>query len=144
MSDEPLSKELCQLSRRYHLAAVYAFGSRAMDALLLVKGEAGSLEESGSDLDLGILPSFDHPLNAKDRVQMTLDFETLFRVNRVDLVVLPEASAFLALEVVRGELLYTADPVQEAEYQLFVLRRAGDLAHWERERRRMLRDGEAV
>jgi len=70
--------------------------------------------------------------------------EDLLDVDRVDLVVLPEASPYLALDIVCGELLCATDLDAEAEYQLYVLRRAGDLAPWERERRRMLLTGEAI
>ncbi len=69
--------------------------------------------------------------------------EDLLDVPRVDLVILPEAPPFLALDIVQGELLCATDPVAEAEYQLYVLRRAGDLAPFERERRRMILAGEA-
>ena len=44
-------------------------------------------------------------------------------------------SPFLALAAVSGELLYAGDRVRESHYQLFVLRRAGDLAPFERARR---------
>ena len=59
---------------------------------------------------------------------LTLELETLFDVHRVDLVILPEANAVLAAEVVRGELLYTEHADAEAKTQLYYLRRAGDLA----------------
>ena len=65
---------------------------------------------------------------------MTLELEELLGVPRVDLVILPEADAFLAAEIVRGELLYAQDLDQEAETQLYYLRRAGDLAPFFRER----------
>lgn len=55
-------------------------------------------------------------------------------VVRVDLVVIPEADPFLAAEVIRGELLYCSDPDDQAENELYILRRAGDLAHYKRER----------
>lgn len=61
----------------------------------------------------------------------------------MDLVMLPEAEAYLALDVVSGELLYCADAVRQAEYELYVLRRAGDLAPFERERRALLLTGSA-
>ncbi len=51
----------------------------------------------------------------------------------VDLVVLPEANPFLAAEVVRGELLFARDQIEESELQLYYLRRAGDLAPFFRE-----------
>jgi hypothetical protein len=73
---------------------------------------------------------------------MTL--EELFDVGRVDLVILPEAKPYLALDVVRGELLCVTDVDAEAAYQLYVLRRAADLAPLERERRRMVLAGEAI
>jgi hypothetical protein len=60
---------------------------------------------------------------------------------RVDLVWLPGAEPYLALDVVSGELLHCADPVRQAEYELYVLRRAGDLAPFERERRAFLLSG---
>ena len=65
----------------------------------------------------------------------------MFVPARVDLVVLPEASPFLALDIVTGELLLARDPDREAEYQLFVLRRAGDLAPFERARRALVLEG---
>ena len=40
-----------------------------------------------------------------------------------------------------GELLCCTDPIREAEYQLFVLRRAGDLAFFARARRQQLLPG---
>ena len=45
---------------------------------------------------------------------------------------IPEASAFLALEIVQGELLYADDETFEAEYQLYIMRRAADLMPHER------------
>ena len=54
--------------------------------------------------------------------------ETLLGADRVDLVILPEANAFLAADVVRGELLLATDLDAEAELQLYYLRRAADLA----------------
>jgi hypothetical protein len=81
-----------------------------------------------SDVDIGIQPERDRHLPARERVELTLALEDLLGVERVDLVVLPEANAFLAAEIVRGELLYARDLDQEAETQLYYLRRAGDLA----------------
>lgn len=52
----------------------------------------------------------------------------------MDLVILPEADPFLALDVIRGELLYCADRDAQAEQELQVLRRAADLAPYARER----------
>jgi hypothetical protein len=77
-------------------------------------------------------------LAAEERVELALALEKLFAVPRVDLVVLPEAGPFLALEVVKGELLDCRDYDRQAEDELYILRRAGDLARFEKERRRLI------
>jgi hypothetical protein len=45
---------------------------------------------------------------------------------------------FVAVEVIRGNRLYCVDECRADEYELFVLRRAGDLAPFERERIKMV------
>jgi uncharacterized protein len=57
-------------------------------------------------------------------------------VLRVDVVLLPTASPFLALEIIRGELLYCADADAQAQFELYVLRRVGDLAPFQRFRQK--------
>ncbi len=133
-----MQRHLNDLCRRYQIDALYAFGSRAEEAVAAVRTGL-HLERGGpSDLDIGVLPRAGHRLDARQRVTLARELEEAFGDGpRVDLVVLPEASPFLALDIVRGELLCVLDKDQEAEYQLFVLRRAGDLAPFERERRRM-------
>lgn len=42
-------------------------------------------------------------------MEIALALEKLFGVKRVDLVVLPEADAFLSLDILRGEILYCRD-----------------------------------
>ena len=71
-------------------------------------------------------------------MKLTMDLEDLFHVDRLDLVLLPEADPYLALDIIRGELLYTIDPDAQARYELFVLRRAGDLLAFKKERTRMI------
>jgi hypothetical protein len=56
----------------------------------------------------------------------------------VDLLDLRAADAFLALEVIRGERIYCRDEPLADEFELFVMRRAGDLEPFELERRRLL------
>jgi len=55
--------------------------------------------------------------------------------------VLPEAPAFLAADVVSGELLFVSDRQREADFQLHVLRCAADLAPFERQRRALILAG---
>lgn len=138
-------RQLAELAEEYRLVAIYAFGSRAPEIAARVAGAPlPERRQPLSDVDIGVLPAFGHHLDVRDRVRIAIVLEDLFDVERVDLVVLPEVSAFLALDVVTGELLYTTDPDTQAEYRLYVLRRAADLAPFERERRRLLRERMAI
>ena len=135
---------LYDLARQYNLVSLYAFGSRAADIAAQVTGEMVTTAFPSSDVDIGVLPARGHRLTAQDRVRLAIALEDVLDVNRVDLVILPEANPYLALDVVCGELLCVTDPDAEAAYQLYALRRAGDLALLERERRRMLLAEEAI
>ncbi len=110
------------------ILAVYLFGSRA-------KRE----ERADSDVDLAVL--FREPQKLRELVRLEARFEDALRT-RVDLVDAGKASAFLALEAISGERLYCADSTRCDEFDLYVLRRAGDLAPFEKERRRILLDPE--
>lgn len=137
--------KLAALAEQYNLIAFYAFGSRAKEIAARVAGKSESESLSpNSDVDIGIVPAFGHHLGARERVRIAIALEDLFSVKRVDLVVVPEAPAFLALDIVTGELLYASDSHAEAEFQLYVLRRAGDLAPFEYERRRLIREEKAI
>lgn len=135
---EDLESRLIAIARRYGLESIYVFGSRAMEIVALMAGQETGLAEGASDVDIGVQPQRYLRLDAKDRVRLTLELEGLFGAHRVDLVILPEANALLATEVVRGELLYTEDADAEAEGQLYYLRRAGDLAPFYRQQWREL------
>ena len=118
----------------YGIVALHAFGSRAGEVAGKVRAEVISPKTSDSDVDIGVQPRPGRYLNAKERVRLAIDLEDVLDVNRVDLVILGEADPFLALEIVRGELIYFADADAQAEYELYVLRRAGDLAFYARGR----------
>ncbi len=107
-----LRSRLDEFCRNHGLDALYVFGSRAEEVRRRL--DAGRLvpAASSSDVDIGILPP--------------------------ESVVLPEADSFLAVNVIRGERLYFRDAHRIDEYELFVLRRAGDLAPFERERLAMI------
>ena len=77
-------------------------------------------------------------LPVERKVAIAAGLEDLLGVSRVDLVVLPEVDPFLAVNVIRGERLFFRDARRSDEYELFVLRRAGDLAPFERERLAMI------
>jgi predicted nucleotidyltransferase len=139
-----LQERLYALARQYDLVAIYAFGSRATEVAARVRGEEVESAHPASDADIGVLPVRGRHLAARERVELMLTLEEALEVSWVGLVFLPEASPYLALDIVRGELLCTTDPDAEAEYQLYVLRRAGDLAPFERERWRIILQGEAT
>mgnify|MGYP001615923093 CR=1 FL=1 len=77
-------------------------------------------------------------LDPSKRVRLSFEIEDLLEVSRVDLVILQEAEPFLALEIIRGELLYAEDMDRQAGYELYLLRRAGDLLPFKKERIRMI------
>ena len=129
-----LVDELKAVGARYGLAALYAFGSRATEVANRIRGQAVASEIPGSDVDIGVQLAPGQRLTGRDRVRLSVELEDLLAAKRVDLVVLAEADPFLALDVIRGELLYCADPDYQAEDELYILRRAGDLAHYARER----------
>lgn len=133
-TDTELRAALTALCRRYHLLAVYAFGSRAEQVASRLRGERSTHTPPQSDVDIGALPAPGPALSAKERVGLTQALEDLLNVRRVDLVILPQADPFLAANVIRGERLCALDPHAADEYDLYVLRRAGDLVPLERER----------
>ena len=139
-----LRARLAGIARRHGAADLYVFGSRATWIAARIGGiSPPGPEPSDSDVDIGVRPRRGALFLAEDRVSLTLALEELLGVDRVDLVVLPEAGAFLALAAVSGELLYCDDPTEQAEYELFVLRQAGDLLPLERERRDLILRGGA-
>jgi len=129
------------ICHRYHIDILYVFGSRAKELANYASGKGKIASEKNVDVDLGVLPAQKYHLNVKDRVRLTVDLEDLIGVCRVDLVILSEASPFLALDVIRGEELYSADPNRSAEYELYILSKAGDLAYFERLRRKQILTG---
>jgi predicted nucleotidyltransferase len=128
-------KKLCQT---YGVHDIYAFGSRAGEMLAWIRGDSIQSAHPDSDVDIGILPLSSAKCDAERKVSFSMELEDFFTVSQVDLVLLPEAEPFLALDIIRGELLYTVDRDEQARYELFVLRRAGDLLPFKKERIRMI------
>ncbi len=126
-------ERLNQIAQEFGLDIIYAFGSHAKEAFEWIEGERSELDiSSGSDLDIGVKSSPGTRLSARDKVLLSMSLEDLFSVTKIDVVFIPEVDAFLAANIIRGERVYceyTGD-----EYELYVLRRAGDLAPFERER----------
>lgn len=118
----------------YSIAILYAFGSRANEAVDFIAGKAEQMGFSSSDLDIGVLPCPGKRLSAREKVELGIRLEDFFYVGRVDLVVLPEAPPFLASMIVQGERLYVRNEDDADEYDLYVLRKAGDLMPFHRQR----------
>ena len=127
--------KLAEIALTFDLEIMYAFGSHAENALKWLKDERSSLSIlSPSDLDIAVKPSSKRKLSAKEKVRISMALEDLFSTNRVDLVNLPEADPFLAANIIRGERLFSKNTYLADEYDLYILRRAGDLIPLERER----------
>ena len=109
------------LSDEPQILAAYHFGSSS----------DGTAHES-SDVDIGVLFRTRAPLEELIRIETRLD-ESIPRT--VDLVDVKRAGPFVALEIIRGERFYCRDETAADEFDLYVLRRAGDLEYFERERR---------
>ncbi len=138
MLPDVINLAIAEIAARYEIDDLYVFGSRAKEILSRCNGKSFSRLQTASDIDIGIIPAQLNQWNPTRRVRLSIELEDLFQVDRVDLVLLPEAEPYLALDIIRGELLYTRNPDQQAEYELFVLRRAGDLMPFKKERIRMI------
>ncbi len=125
-------KRLQEIAAKYYLEIIYAFGSRAREAFDFADGKIDRLAPTSSDLDIAIKAG--KHLTVQEKVQISLELEDLFDVSRVDLIVLDEIPTFLALEAVTGDLLYARDDTEEANYQLYVMRKAAELLPYERAR----------
>jgi predicted nucleotidyltransferase len=104
--------------------ALYVFGSR-------VKGDA----RADSDLDVGVL--FTEPQSLETTLRLEEELEQAVGL-KVDLSDAARAGAFVALAIVRGERVFARNPVETDLFELYVLRRAGDLWPFERARQAML------
>jgi predicted nucleotidyltransferase len=120
--------------RRHGVDSLYLFGSRAEELQSWLEQETDGTIPSSSDIDVGIKVKTDERWPIEKKVSLTIDLENYFGCRKVDLVLLNEADPFLAAEIVRGERVYARNEVEADEYDLYVLRRAGDLAPLEKER----------
>jgi len=127
------AKKLESIAERFGVSEIYVFGSRANEIKARVAGESTAWQLS-ADVDIGIQPVPGNRLSIDEKVNLAIALEDFFNVERVDLVVIPEADPFLAADIIRGEILYCSDPDEQAITELHILRTAGDLAYFKRER----------
>lgn len=134
-----LRSAIAELCRELGLSELYVFGSRTAAIAARVRGEEppSGADSPASDVDVGVRPLPGRHLDVHALVGVADRLETLLGAPRVDVVLLPTASPFLALDVIRGELLFCADHDAQAEFELYVLRRAGDLAPFQRQRQEL-------
>ena len=120
--NDQLTRALAEvLSDEPQVLAAYHFGS-----------SSDGTAHASSDVDVGVLFRTRVPLEELIRIEIRLDDsipETL------DLVDVKRAGPFVALEIIRGERFYCRNETAADEFDLYVLRRAGDLEYFERERR---------
>ena len=131
---KPLRAALEGICASHEILAVWVFGSRAGEIAGRVRGETSVPGPRGADADVGILVRRGATLDARSRVRIAARLEDLFEVERVDLVIVGEASPFLAADIVQGELIVDRSPRETAEFELYALRRAGDLLPFRRAR----------
>lgn len=130
----PIRRRLQKICRRYQVELMYTFGSRCNEIKSYIDDKGIIDRGTSSDVDIGIKISGDSRLSAKDKVSLAIELEDLLDIDRVDLAILPEVDPFVASNIVRGERLYCEDGYVADEYDLYILRRAGDLAPLERDR----------
>jgi uncharacterized protein len=133
---DKIREQIRDIASRYGLQIIYAFGSRAKEALAMTEGGIEHFSSSPSDLDIGVKPG--RALTVQEKVEIAIVLEDLFDAPRVDVVVLPEAPISLAFQIVTGEILYRDDAAHEAEYQLYVMRQYADLLPHERMKEEMI------
>jgi predicted nucleotidyltransferase len=125
---------LAKLCQRYRVDILYVFGSRAQEVASWLADDSVQLTPGPSDVDIGVKTVAGEHFSVHQKVRLALELEDLLNVTRVDLVSFGDADPFLAANIVRGERLYARDTYQADEFDLYILRRAGDLAPWEHER----------
>jgi len=125
---------LARLCDEFQVDILYVFGGRAGEVREWLSEEHSALSPGPADVDVGVKAGRGTHLSVREKVRLALALEDFMGVARVDLVALSDADPFLAANIIRGERLYARDTYEADEYDLYVLRRAGDLAPLERER----------
>jgi uncharacterized protein len=127
-------EDLESICRQFGVTLLYGFGSRAAEMRDWLEERLDRLPPGPSDADVGVKGLPGKMASAAEKVHLAAALEEFFGVSRVDVVSLRDADPFLAAEIIRGERLFVAHVHEADEYELYVLRRAGDLAPLERER----------
>jgi hypothetical protein len=117
------------LAARPQLQAL--FKSRPVRLAYLFGSHAAGRANAESDVDIAVL-LHDEPSPAarlEERLLLTGELSQLLKTDRMDVVVLNEASPLLAYEVLqRGKLMYVANDADRIEFQVRTLREYEDTA----------------
>jgi predicted nucleotidyltransferase len=124
-------EEIC---RKFGIVTLYSFGSQAQMVKEWLEDRREDIPKGPSDVDMGVRGIPGNEWLVLKKVQLAGALEDYFDCVRIELVILKEADPFLAAEIIRGERLFALDEREADEYELYILRRAGDLAPLERER----------
>jgi predicted nucleotidyltransferase len=140
---EEKTARISKLSRTFGLADIYVFGSRAKEIASMIRKGKIAEQLPSSDVDIGVRTLPGITLSPREISRLTIELEDLLAVSKVDVVLLSRCEPFLALDIVRGELLYSVDPIDQARHELFIFRRAGDLLPFKKHRMEQIltRDG---
>jgi len=117
--------------RYRHVEALYVFGSRAGEIHKAMDGDGFEMGPT-SDFDIAVKLPGDRRISVREKAELAIELENLLGVERVDFVVLSEMDPFLAVNIIRGERVFCRDDYAADDYELYVLRRAGDLEPFER------------
>jgi predicted nucleotidyltransferase len=139
-----LQQAIVQLCQQYDVVALYVFGSQATAVWQWAITNQTVKLPAGHDVDIGVKVRSGERLTTMQKVTLAQAIEELLAVPRVDLVCLDDADPFIAVNIIRGERLYVADSYWADEYELYILRRAGDLAPFERARIKMILEGRLI
>ena len=109
----PYEKELKEyFSSRDIIILAYLFGST-------VRGDTGRL----SDVDIGVL--LDEKLSKKDRFDLELalicEIATLIKKNKIDLVILNEATLLLAYNIIKNGIILKSDETKRVKFETKLL-----------------------
>ena len=126
------------ICKEFGIDILYVFGSRSKEVATFLDEEGVILPPGSSDVDVGLKLNPGKRLSVKEKALLAVLLEDFLGVNRVDLVILGDADPFLAADIIRGERVFAQDEEEANEYELFILRRAGDLIPLERERLRLI------
>ena len=105
--------KLARIADRFGLDIIYVFGSNSKNVVaLLERKTCGTKISPLSDVDIGVKPVSGKRLSVKEKVNLSMELEDIFSVNRVDLVVIPEADPFLAANII-PQLLFLLFVIEE-------------------------------